>query len=136
MFKLGVSVKKFEHIVKLVYFRQEKTFIFNNTRDKLTINNNVSCFSSNSSNVVNSDEIDYAAIVNGDQELEHKLKVLVLEAEVLRQDGKMVPDSSFFKPEHWKELLKLESRSARQKYLQYLFKTWKTIEHRNVIYMI
>lgn len=64
--------------------------------------------------------------------MEHKLKVLMLEVEVLRQQGDPVPLNSYIKDEHWQHLLSLQSRSARKKYLLFLFKLSKTIENRKV----
>lgn len=64
--------------------------------------------------------------------MEYKLKILALETEVMRQDGKSVPDNSFLRPDHWRELVTKTSRSARQKYLEYLFKIEKKNENRKV----
>jgi ribonuclease P protein 1 len=73
-----------------------------------------------------------AAIANGDKELEHKLKVLVLEVDVLRQEGKLVPEESFLKDNHWKELLKLPSYTSRRRYLEFLFKIEKKKENKMI----
>ncbi|KAF5295340.1 hypothetical protein FQR65_LT01530 [Abscondita terminalis] len=69
-------------------------------------------------------------IVGDNTELEHKLRVLILEADVLRQEGKGIPSNAFMKTDHWKELLRLPSRSGRRKYLEYLFKLEKKKENR------
>ncbi|XP_056636359.1 mitochondrial ribonuclease P protein 1 homolog isoform X1 [Diorhabda sublineata] len=74
-------------------------------------------------------EVNYDDITNGNKEAEHKLKVLMLEAEVMRQEGKAVPDHDFLKAAHWKEVLSLPSRSSRQKYLEHLFKVSKKKEN-------
>lgn len=71
-------------------------------------------------------------LTQGDPELEHKLKVLMLETEVMRQEGRLVPPSEVMGPEEWGRLLKLGSRSGRGKYLEYLFKTAKAKENRQV----
>lgn len=71
-------------------------------------------------------------MTKGDAELEHKLKVIKLEIEVLRQQGKLVPSDDYITNEMWENLLNLQSRSARMKYLVYLFKLSKTQEHRRV----
>jgi len=76
------------------------------------------------------DEPDIIEVTGGDAELEHKLRVLILEAEVLRQEGKAVPQNSSIRTDNWKELLRLPSRSARKKYLEYLFKVEKKKENR------
>ncbi|CAG9770124.1 unnamed protein product [Ceutorhynchus assimilis] len=65
------------------------------------------------------------AITKGDKELEHKLKVIILETEVLRQDGKSVPSNEYMTAEIWENMLKLPSRSGRTKYLDFLFRTSK-----------
>ncbi|XP_066146452.1 mitochondrial ribonuclease P protein 1 homolog [Euwallacea fornicatus] len=65
------------------------------------------------------------SITKGDKELEHKLKVIMLEVEVLRQSGKPVPDNDFITLEMWEYLLSLSSRSGRTKYLEFLFKVTK-----------
>lgn len=66
--------------------------------------------------------ISYDAITKGDKELEHKLKVIMLEAEVLRQEGHPIPPNEYMKVEMWEVLLNLPSRSQRKKYLEYLCK--------------
>lgn len=71
-------------------------------------------------------------ITKGDQELEHKLKVIMLETEVLRQDGKPVPPDEFMTPQIWENLLNLPSRASRTKHLEFLFKTSKKRENRLV----
>ncbi|KAJ8934679.1 hypothetical protein NQ318_015148 [Aromia moschata] len=75
-------------------------------------------------------EIDYETITNGDKDLEHKLKVIMLEAEVMRQEGKLVPPISCLTQEHWKDLLNFPTRSARRKYFEFLFKIHKKKENR------
>ncbi|VEN35621.1 unnamed protein product [Callosobruchus maculatus] len=75
-------------------------------------------------------EVDIKSITNGDPELEHKLKVILLEAEVMRQEGKLVPPNSDISKSHWTELLSLPSRNARRKMYEYLFKLSKKKENR------
>ncbi|XP_066246008.1 mitochondrial ribonuclease P protein 1 homolog [Euwallacea similis] len=77
-----------------------------------------------SENTISSPE-HLEAITKGDKDLEHKLKVIMLEVEVLRQSGRPVPDNDFITPEMWDYLLNLSSRSARTKYLEFLFKITK-----------
>ncbi|XP_013197110.2 mitochondrial ribonuclease P protein 1 homolog [Amyelois transitella] len=66
-------------------------------------------------------------LCNKDPKLEKKLRILMLEVEVMRQDGRLAP--SFLKNQHWKHLMLLESRNQRIKYLTYLWKTEKTKEN-------
>lgn len=73
------------------------------------------------------------AITNGDKELEHKLKVLILEVDVMRQEGKLVPEDQYLRDQDWKELLELPSLSARRRFLEFLFKISKKKENRQVI---
>ncbi|XP_043269611.1 mitochondrial ribonuclease P protein 1 homolog [Venturia canescens] len=46
-------------------------------------------------------------------------KIVELEIEVLRQSGEKVPDT--LKPRHWCEMLKLQNRHRRKKYLAFTF---------------
>ncbi|CAH0695293.1 unnamed protein product [Spodoptera exigua] len=66
-------------------------------------------------------------ICNGDAELEKKLRILMLEVEVMRQDGRHAPDN--IKKDHWQHLLSLPSKNQRASYLKYLFKTEKSREN-------
>lgn len=75
---------------------------------------------------------DIEAIAKGDPELEKKVKLLLLEIEVLQQEGVLVPSPGFMKEEDWKELVKLQSRASRKKYLLFLFKKEKTKENAKV----
>lgn len=68
-------------------------------------------------------------IITSDPASEQKLKVLVLEMEVMRQEGQSIPSDSFMKKNYWIELLKLGTRTARKKYLNYLFKLEKKKEN-------
>lgn len=78
-------------------------------------------------------QINYELITNGDKTLEHKLKVLELELEVMRQEGLSVPDNSCLSTNHWKEIMVLPSRSSRMKFYDFLFKTQKKKENEKVI---
>ncbi|RZC42068.1 mitochondrial ribonuclease P protein 1 -like protein [Asbolus verrucosus] len=69
-------------------------------------------------------------ITNGDKDLEHKLKVLILEMDVMRQEGKLVPDDCHLKDKDWQELLNLPTISARRRFLEFLFKVSKKKEHQ------
>jgi len=75
---------------------------------------------------------NYDKITKGNKELEHKLKVLMLETEVLRQDGHQVPSNEYMEYNMWEYLLNLPTRSSRQKYLRYLFTNSKKKEHRMI----
>ncbi|XP_069683928.1 mitochondrial ribonuclease P protein 1 homolog [Periplaneta americana] len=74
------------------------------------------------------DDSDFSSITKNDPVLEKKLKILFLEVEVLRQSGNRVPD--VVKLDQWKELLEMESRSRRRKYLSYLFGVEKKRENK------
>lgn len=69
-------------------------------------------------------------ICKGDAELEKRLRVLTLEVEVMRQDGRCAPD--YLKLDHWKHLLDLPSRNQRSNYLTFLWKTEKKRENQKV----
>ncbi|XP_072940880.1 mitochondrial ribonuclease P protein 1 homolog [Epargyreus clarus] len=64
----------------------------------------------------------------GNAELEKKLRVLMLEVEVMRQDGRPAPNT--LKKDQWEQLLELPSRNQRNHYLLFLFKTEKAKENR------
>ncbi|XP_047525609.1 mitochondrial ribonuclease P protein 1 homolog [Pieris napi] len=70
------------------------------------------------------DEDDTENIVNdickGDPEKEKKLRVLMLEVEVMRQDGRTAPER--MNTSNWENLLELQSRNQRTSYLSYLWK--------------
>lgn len=71
---------------------------------------------------------DFTSITNDDPVLEKKLKILFLEVEVLRQSGHRVPQNINLR--QWKELLTLETRTGRRKYLSYIFGVEKSRENR------
>lgn len=79
--------------------------------------------------------MDMSALTQGDPEIEHKLQVIMLETEVLKQEGRKVPSISFIKHHHWQELLALNTRTARRKYLDFLFKVEKKKENEAVCTM-
>lgn len=83
---------------------------------------------SNATEQNSTESFDFASITNNDPVLEKKLKILFLEVEVLRQSGYRVPDN--VKLGQWKELLEMETRSRRRKYLSYLFGVEKKQENR------
>ncbi|CAB3256491.1 unnamed protein product [Arctia plantaginis] len=66
-------------------------------------------------------------ICKGDTDLEKKLRILMLEVEVMRQDGRYAPDR--IRNDQWVHLLELQSKSQRTNYLRYLFKTEKAKEN-------
>lgn len=74
---------------------------------------------------VSQTELD--AMLKSDPIMDKRYKILQLEIDVLKHAGKLVPDD--VKPFHWVELLKLETRSARRKYLQFLFTIEKKREN-------
>lgn len=69
-------------------------------------------------------------ICKGNTELEKKLRILMLEVEVMRQDGRFAPDS--INNDQWQHLLDLKTKNQRQSYLRYLFKTEKSKENFKV----
>lgn len=71
------------------------------------------------------------SICKGDAELEKKLRILMLEVEVMRQDGRYAPER--LKHDQWAHLVQLQSKSQRINYLRYLFKTEKSKENFKVI---
>ncbi|CAH2050572.1 unnamed protein product, partial [Iphiclides podalirius] len=60
-------------------------------------------------------------------DLEKKLKILMLEVEVMRQDGRQAPSN--LQKTHWEHLMSLSSRNQRSSYLFYLWKTEKAKEN-------
>uniref|UniRef100_A0A182R3J3 RNA (guanine-9-)-methyltransferase domain-containing protein 1 n=1 Tax=Anopheles funestus TaxID=62324 RepID=A0A182R3J3_ANOFN len=54
-------------------------------------------------------------------DLEKRRKVLELEIEVMRQEGRKVPSVSTIKPDQWEHLLNLSSRNQRRHYYLYLW---------------
>lgn len=60
---------------------------------------------------------------------EKLVKVLTLEIDVMRHEGRKVPDPVNIKPQHWEQILALNSKSARQKYYTFLWKTEKKREN-------
>lgn len=69
-------------------------------------------------------------LCNSDPDLEKKLRILMLEVEVMRQDGRCAPD--VLKSHHWKHLMGLETKNQRCKYLTFLWKTEKSKENDKV----
>lgn len=63
--------------------------------------------------------IDFEAIANGDEEKLKNLKVLQLEIDLMRQQGKKVPNH--LTGECWKELLSIPISDYRVKYLKHLW---------------
>lgn len=133
MFKINRIVCRFEKLFTGKIYNYTDRPLILNVGKRISL---VRCLSTSGPTVENApsstettpEEIDYARIANGDPELEHKLRIIAIETEVLRQEGRLVPDTSFLKDEHWKELLNLPSRSGRTKYLQFLFKLCKKKE--------
>lgn len=71
-------------------------------------------------------------ICKDDPTLENKLRVIMLEIEVMRQDGRKAPEDENIKQHHWEHILSLPSRSARFKYLTFLWKNEKKTENTKV----
>ncbi|XP_046391111.1 mitochondrial ribonuclease P protein 1 homolog [Ischnura elegans] len=73
-------------------------------------------------------DVDMTALTGGDAATEKRLKILMLEREVLKQEGFKVP--THMTTAHWQELLNLPTRSSRKKFLSYLFGVEKKKENR------
>ncbi|KAF5272206.1 hypothetical protein FQA39_LY01288 [Lamprigera yunnana] len=114
--KCNHLVKKYTVVTKLIGFKFNKHFYSTIIVAPEIENANV--------------EPNISEIVGDDVELEHKLRVIILETDILRQEGKGVPSVDFLKSAHWRELLNLPSKSARGRYLEYLFKVEKKKENR------
>ncbi|XP_058119890.1 mitochondrial ribonuclease P protein 1 homolog [Anopheles ziemanni] len=54
-------------------------------------------------------------------DMEKRRKILELEIEVMRQEGRKVPSLSTIKPDQWEHLLTLGSRNQRRHYYMYLW---------------
>lgn len=67
---------------------------------------------------------------------QRKLDVLKLEASVLQQEGRKVPDPEKLKPDNWKQLLNLPTKTSRIKYYAYLWKLEKMRENRQVRFLL
>lgn len=63
--------------------------------------------------------INYEEITGGDSDTLNQLKLIMLEVDVLRQDGFRVPKK--LTTESWKELLTLKSRNQKRKFLEFLW---------------
>lgn len=63
-----------------------------------------------------------------DPEREKRLKVIKLEMDVCRQEGRRVPDPASIKPQQWEDILALPSRSARWKFYAFLWQIEKRKE--------
>ncbi|XP_018336883.1 mitochondrial ribonuclease P protein 1 homolog isoform X2 [Agrilus planipennis] len=90
------------------------------------------CHSEDETTVPSNKTLDIKSITNGDPQLEHKFKVLLLETEVLRQEGCRIPSNDFLKEHHWKQLLQLDSKSARRKLLEFTFRVQKKRESQQL----
>lgn len=69
-------------------------------------------------------------ICKGEVELEKKLRILMLEVEVMRQDGRHAPN--YINKDQWQHLLDLSTKNQRASFLRYLFKTEKSRENFKV----
>ncbi|XP_028028227.1 mitochondrial ribonuclease P protein 1 homolog [Bombyx mandarina] len=75
-------------------------------------------------------ETSINTICKGNAELEKKLRILMLEVEVMRQDGRCAPNS--MNTTQWKHLLDLSSRNQRTNYLTFLWKNEKSRENQKI----
>lgn len=67
-----------------------------------------------------------------DENVDRKLEFLKLEMRNLRDGGHRVPEPDLIKPQHWDELLKCETGSARRRYYNFLFINEKKNENEKV----
>lgn len=104
----------------LKFARNFTKFPLTNFQTRTLFVNNVHCNQEQQETTNDLENIDYDLITKGDEELKKKLKVLVLEIDLIRQGGGTVP--SRIKTQNWIELLKLETRTKRRKYLTFIFK--------------
>lgn len=65
-----------------------------------------------------------------DPTVERTLKILQLEVDVLRQEGRKVPVA--LKPDQWEHLMSLKSKSARTKYYTFLWTVEKKRENEKL----
>uniref|UniRef100_A0A1B0AFT8 SAM-dependent MTase TRM10-type domain-containing protein n=1 Tax=Glossina pallidipes TaxID=7398 RepID=A0A1B0AFT8_GLOPL len=66
------------------------------------------------------------------EERERRLKVLQLEAEVARQEGKRVPTLHSLKDHHWDQIIAMPSRSARMRLYSFLWKNAAIAESKKI----
>ncbi|CAH1396336.1 unnamed protein product [Nezara viridula] len=141
IFRNTISVSKLKSLSKTFgcsfsSLRYTLTSKLRETNSKNVFRNNLGCntfspcinrfLSAEASLKEPSYEIDMQSITDGNENLLKKLKVLMLEVEVMRQEGQRVP--SELTNEKWKELLALPSRSQRIKQLVF----WCTIEKKKM----
>lgn len=69
-------------------------------------------------------------LCKADSNLEKKLRVLMLEVEVMREDGRCAPDH--ITRDQWERLLQMPSRNQRTNYLLFLWKLEKKKENVKV----
>lgn len=126
-------VRTYEFFNQTATISAKYTATHSHTKYKLlntTIRRNTFCSTAGDSPEEYKPDID--AIAKGDPEMEKKLKVLLLEIEVLRQEGSLVPSAASMRQEDWEELVKLRTRSGRVKFLMFLFKKEKRKESQKV----
>ncbi|RVE42856.1 hypothetical protein evm_012474 [Chilo suppressalis] len=102
--------------------------IFQNIRTVLTnVHNFYRPFGNLAKSEDESDKI-IKEICNNDPEIEKKLRILMLEVEVMRQDGRCAP--ALLNSSQWEHLMSLASRNQRCNYLLYLWKTERSRENQ------
>ncbi|CAD0194878.1 unnamed protein product [Chrysodeixis includens] len=92
----------------------------------ISVNKQPRCYLSQNTKTCEPDQV-VNLLCNGHPELEKKLRILMLEVEVMRQDGRFAPDA--INKDQWQHLLDLKTKNQRQSYLRYLFKTEKSKEN-------
>lgn len=79
-------------------------------------------------------ELIMQEVCRGDSEKENKMRVLMLELQIMKEDGRKAPDIHYLKKKHWENLIELPSVNARHKYLLFLFKNSKSVENSKVLF--
>ncbi|XP_053689378.1 mitochondrial ribonuclease P protein 1 homolog [Sabethes cyaneus] len=103
-----------------------RTLLFNTHLQKALIPPNItrSIMPSNLLDRRYSNIPDYKQAVNDSVptvDNEKKRKILELELDVMRQEGRKVPTPSRIREDHWDELLQMKSRNQRRQYYLYLW---------------
>ncbi|XP_077299685.1 tRNA methyltransferase roswell [Arctopsyche grandis] len=74
-------------------------------------------------------ELMVQEVCEGNPEKENKMRVLILELQIMKEDGRMAPDINFLKKKQWEYLIDLPTTNGRYKYLGFLFKISKSEEN-------
>lgn len=108
-------LKTFSALLRQTQFSKHFEFSSNCVNKTLVLNEQKHFCTTNNDSIYSN--VDYDAITKGSSELLQKLKVLMLEVEVLRQEGEKVPEK--MTNERWEQILQAKSRSQRIKQLAF-----------------